>query len=146
MTKEFDEFLSTLPDKGKKKRKVNKETGLQREIVQAIQSFGLWVVRVAGQGTMQHIGPGQAVLKKSEMAGFPDLLVLGPEGLTAWLEVKTPGGRLSPIQRARHERLQALTHVVATVHSAEEAIAVLRADGWFEPSIPFVYVTPDEAI
>lgn len=127
----FAEMLDSMPAKGAKKRK-NPETLLQKEIVTALRSLHLWVVRVPGQGTMQHVGPGRAVLKASEMAGFPDLLVLGPEGLTAWLEVKTPTGRLSPGQKARHDRLATLSHTVAVVRSAEQAVSVLQDNGWFD--------------
>lgn len=126
----FAEMLDAMPAKGAKKP--NPETALQKEIVSALRALNLWVVRIPGQGTMQHVGPGRAVLKASELAGFPDLLVLGPEGLTAWLEVKTPAGRLSPPQKARHDRLAALSHTVAVVRSADQAVSVLRDNGWFD--------------
>ena len=142
MTNDFDEMLKSLPKAGQKKRK-NPESLIQREITQALQLRGLWVVRVAGQGTIQMGKGGLGFLKKSEMAGFPDLLILGPEGLTAWLEVKAPQGRLSPLQRARHERMEALSHVVAVVRSPDEAINVLDANGWFAPSL---YVTNESLL
>ena len=129
---DFEAYVAALPQPGKKKKGTKIETRIQRLIVNAIQMKGLWVVRVAGQGTVQMTARGAGVLKKSEMAGFPDLLVLGPEGLTAWLEVKAPRGRLSPLQKARHARLSALSHVVAVVRSADEALRVLDANGFFD--------------
>jgi hypothetical protein len=133
--KDFEAYVAGLPPPGKKAKGTKIETRIQRLIVTALQAKGLWVVRIAGQGTVQMTARGAGVLKKSEMAGFPDLLVLGPEGLTAWLEVKAPKGRLSPIQKSRHARLQALGHCVAVVRSADEALKVLEANGWFlEPT------------
>jgi hypothetical protein len=136
-TDEFEALVAGLPPPGKKKRKANPEGLIQRAIVQALQLKGLWVVRVAGQGTVQMTARGSGVLKKSEMAGFPDLLVLGPEGLTAWFEVKAPNGRLSPLQKARHDRLSTLSHTVAVVRSPEEALKVLECEGWFMEPIAF---------
>lgn len=132
---DFEAYVAALPPPGKKKKGTKIETRIQRLIVNAIQMKNLWVVRVAGQGTVQMTAAGSGVLKKSEMAGFPDLLVLGPEGLTAWLEVKAPMGRLSPIQKSRHTRMQTLGHVVAVVRSADEALRVLELNGFFDEPI-----------
>ena len=132
---DFEAYVAALPPPGKKKKGTKIETRIQRLIVNAIQMKNLWVVRVAGQGTVQMTARGAGVLKKSEMAGFPDLLVLGPEGLTAWLEVKAPKGRLSPIQKSRHTRMQTLGHVVAVVRSADEALRVLELNGFFDEPI-----------
>lgn len=107
----------------KKKRKPNPETALQKSIVAALRAAGLWVVRVPGQGVLQHMGPGQATMKASEMAGFPDLLVLLPGGRAAWLEVKTAQGRLSPLQKSRIEELARAGFTAAVVRSPEEALA-----------------------
>lgn len=126
---DFNTYVASLPSPGAKKKKQRPEAAIQRAITLGLQARGLWVVRVAGQGTMQYIGPGRAVLKQSEMAGFPDLLVLGPTGRAAWLEVKSLVGRLSPLQKSRHERLSALGHVVAVVRSLDDALAVLRTHG-----------------
>ena len=52
--------------------------------------------------------------------GFPDLICIWNRGV-AFMEIKRPGGRLSPDQRAMHERLADLGHVPAVVMSAEEA-------------------------
>ncbi len=126
---DYNEMLASLPKRGAKKRAANPETVLQKQIVEAIRAHGLWVVRVAGQGTLQHVGKGQAVLKQSEMAGFPDLLVLGPEGTAVWLEVKTPKGKVSPLQRSRIERLGILGHHAGVVRSVEQALAMLEHAG-----------------
>lgn len=109
-----------------------KETALQRQIMEAIRLQGLWVIRIPGQGTIQHVGKGRAILKPSTLAGFPDLLILGPEGMSAWLEVKTAKGRASALQQGRIARLATLGHIAAIVRSPQQALDVLRLNGFLE--------------
>lgn len=131
---EFENLVAELRAEdakpARKKRRANEETKIQREIQNAISAHGLWCVRLPVQGTLQQIGKGQAVLKSSPLVGFPDLMVIGPEGTIAWLEVKTSKGKLTPIQRGRHAQLSALAHIVAVVCTPDQAIGVLRAN-WF---------------
>lgn len=71
---------------------------------------------------------GQA--KKEGMAtGFPDLIALWPDGGSAFIELKTPKGRLSENQSEWIERLGAMGHRAAVARSADEAIAFLRDCG-----------------
>ena len=63
------------------------------------------------------------------IAGTPDLVVIAPDGVTVWLEVKAPRGRLSETQAGTHQRWRGLGHQVAVVRSIEDAEAVLRAAG-----------------
>jgi hypothetical protein len=120
--------FETLLDR--RKRGANAESTLQRAIVQTLRMHGLLVIRVPGQGVLRNGGTPAAFMTRSEMAGFPDLLVLGRRGLTAWLEVKTETGRLSPLQRQTIETLSRLGHIAAVVRSPESALAVLREHGF----------------
>lgn len=62
--------------------------------------------------------------------GFPDLLVLWHPAKGCLLEVKRPKtGRLSPDQKAIHERLRDLEWPIATVTTTEEAYHFLRECG-----------------
>lgn len=62
--------------------------------------------------------------------GFPDLLCLWKPRSGALIEVKRPKtGRLSPDQRATHERLHEMDWPVATVTSIEEAFDFLKSCG-----------------
>ena len=58
--------------------------------------------------------------------GFPDLLVVAPgmgaRSVWALLEVKTPGGRLTPAQVEWHAANPGVAHVVTT---PDEAIAIV---------------------
>ncbi len=61
-------------------------------------------------------------------AGVPDLSLTLPDGRSAFLEVKRPGGRLSPEQKAFLEQCVVNGIPYAIVHSSEEAEQVLS--GW----------------
>lgn len=62
-------------------------------------------------------------------AGWPDLVVVAAAPRQLFLEVKAPGGRVSPAQRDCHERLRALGWAVAVVHSVDEALDALERHG-----------------
>lgn len=110
-------------------RGANPETALMGAIVQAIEAHGLWVLRIPVQGVMHRQGDKE-FRKRSPLAGIPDLLVVGPEGTTAWLEVKTAKGRVSPLQREQLDRLSKLGHVAAVVRSVDEALTVLKENAF----------------
>lgn len=52
--------------------------------------------------------PGPASFGK----GFPDTLVLRPDGTAFFVEFKAADGRLSPMQRYWKDKLEAMGHVV----------------------------------
>jgi hypothetical protein len=80
--------------------------------------------------------PAEALWAKNTglTPGEPDLRVYGPGGRTLFLELKTPDGRLSTAQSARHKALAALGHdvrVLKTETGDEMARAVTIAVlGW----------------
>lgn len=61
--------------------------------------------------------------------GMPDRMILLPESRVLWVELKTKGGRLSPVQLYQHRRLAGLGHevkVVWTCEQADELIAQIK--------------------
>ena len=69
--------------------------------------------------------------KKEGMAtGFPDVMVIGPDGLIAYVEFKSSKGRVSEAQREWIDLLQRYTFPATIARSADEAIAFLRAHGF----------------
>jgi hypothetical protein len=62
-------------------------------------------------------------------AGNPDRIVLMPGGGVFLVELKAPGGRLSPIQRLWHARAEKLGTVVQVVEGA------LEARSWLPPVV-----------
>ena len=51
--------------------------------------------------------------------GIPDVLIVW-QGRAIFIEIKRPGGRLSPAQKTMHERITSAGAVVATCFSAED--------------------------
>lgn len=99
------------------------ETDLYDPIKKTLERFGHIVTRVhSGKvkvrgGWMQLADPGT-----------PDHVCCSPNGLTTWLETKTPVGKLSPAQVAWHERAKRNGHRVAVVRSPAEALKAVSAE------------------
>ena len=53
-------------------------------------------------------------------AGMPDRLVLLPDGLIAFVELKAPGKRPRPLQEARHRLLRSLGFKVYVIDRPEQ--------------------------
>jgi len=87
-----------------------KEAVIQRQIIKHLRGMGAWVFNVHGS-------PFQQV-------GVPDLLV-GYQGRFYAMEVKRPGGILSPAQAKTIEQIQASGSVAGRVESIEEAVELL---------------------
>jgi hypothetical protein len=68
-----------------------------------------------------------AVKMKAEgvRSGVADLCFMLPQGRVAWLEMKKPGGSLSPTQRQFREVCHSLGHQWGTAKSIEEALELL---------------------
>lgn len=111
------------------------ETDLSRAITKALTQLGHIVVRVHS-GKVRAVAPGAKWPQRAkglhwlQLAdkGTPDRVVLSPNGLTTWLEVKTPKGRLSPEQVRWHERAKKGGHRVAVVRSVTEALQAVSLD------------------
>lgn len=118
------------------------ETDLSRAITKALTQLGHVVVRVHS-GKVRVAIPGRVMSTHwMQLAdkGTPDRVVLSPGGITTWLEVKTPKGRLSPEQVRWHERAKKMGHRVAVVRSVAEALAAVsvpKPDEW-----PFPFLSP----
>ena len=61
------------------------------------------------------------------LVGYPDRVVLLPNGVTVWIELKSKGRDTTKIQKARIAQLESLGHTVAVVDSREGVDAVLKA-------------------
>ena len=88
-----------------------RESVIQRQIIRHLRGMGAWVFNVHGS-------PYQAV-------GVPDLLV-GYKGRFFAMEVKRPGGVLSPVQAKVIEEIRASGSVAGRVESIEEAERLLE--------------------
>jgi len=88
-----------------------RESVLQRQIIKHLRGIGAWVFNVHGS-------PYQQV-------GVPDLLV-AYQGRFYAMEVKKPGGILSPVQAKVIEEIRASGSVAGRVESIEEAVKLLE--------------------
>jgi len=66
---------------------------------------------------------GKRLKDEGVKAGVPDLFLYG---LRLFIEMKSPTGRLSPAQVARHKELREAGYRVEICHSAEEAIKLVE--------------------
>jgi len=87
-----------------------RESIIQQQIMTHLRGMGAWVFKVHGS-------PYQQV-------GVPDLLV-GYKGRFYAMEVKQPGGVMSPVQTKTIEAIRASGSVAGRVESVEEAVALL---------------------
>lgn len=62
--------------------------------------------------------------------GYPDRMVLLPKGGIVWVEIKSTGKKLRPIQQARKKQLEALGHevyVVDSVKSLDGVVSIIHS-------------------
>lgn len=57
--------------------------------------------------------------------GWPDRIVVLPAGNTLWVELKRPGGKVSPLQTKLHKELQSRGHSIHVIDSKEGIDRVL---------------------
>lgn len=75
-------------------------------------------VKKAGGIALKFVSPG--------FAGMPDRLVLLPDGMCAFVELKAPGKHPRPLQTVRHRMLQKLGFKVYVIDSAEQIEGVIN--------------------
>lgn len=76
-------------------------------------------VKKVGGVALKFVSPG--------FDGMPDRLVLMPGGRTFFVELKRPGEKPRPLQRARHRMLYSFGFAVFVVDSIEKLDEVLNA-------------------
>jgi hypothetical protein len=111
------------------KRKMQKEAAIQRAIIARLRLSGI-VCHHSPNAAKRSVIGGRRVKQDGMITGWPDLTVLGPEGLVAFLEVKAPDGKPSPAQREIGDMLARMGHTWAVVRSQEQAVTWLQAWGW----------------
>jgi hypothetical protein len=87
------------------------EKDIEKEIAIFLRSMNWAVWKIKVKGEIQSIGGGQAILKKSENSGFPDILCcassgINPTGIFLSIEVKRPGGSQSADQQSMQEYIE----------------------------------------
>ena len=111
------------------KRKAQPEAAIQRAIIARLRMAGI-VCHHSPNAAKRSVIGGRRVKQDGMITGWPDLTVVGREGLVAFLEVKAPGGKLSPAQGEIGMMLIHMGHTWAEVRSQDEAVLILHEWGW----------------
>ena len=108
----------------------NREASLQAEIVAWIRAAAPQCITFAVLNDGLYSKPEASKRRwMGLLAGVPDLVVIAPGGKAHHLEVKAPGGALSPEQRSVIGKLCTLEAPVAVVKNLDEAQAALKQWG-----------------
>lgn len=86
------------------------ETRIVTKIRTALRDRGAWMVKLHGEAM--------------QLRGLPDLLVCY-KGVFVAMEAKVPGREATDLQRDTLEEIEKAGGVACTVHSPQEAIAIL---------------------
>jgi hypothetical protein len=112
-------------------RRENPEERLQAAIVQHLnlraQSDVIWYH--PANGGLRSKRTAARMKSQGVVAGVPDLAFVLPGGSAAFLELKSPTGRLSPAQKAFGEKCEAMGVPYAVSANLDNALAILVAWG-----------------
>lgn len=89
-----------------------KESVIERHFVRAVSARGGVAAKMTSPG----------------MRGAPDRIVFWPGGRIAFVELKRPGRKPSPLQRRWHERLQSMGFRVYVIDSFEAIDEFIRRE------------------
>lgn len=111
------------------------ESRLQRAILTHLRGLGFFPVHVPNgsklAGTPEQRKRAGARLKADGLVpGFPDLIVLGTEGRTGFIEVKAEGSYQQDTQKACEARMKAMGHHYAVCRSLDDVDETLARWGW----------------
>lgn len=84
----------------------------------AIERYLTDSVKELGGVCLKYINPG--------MVGYPDRICLLPGGVTLWVELKSKGEALKPVQKVRICKMAKIGHAVHVCDSKEEIDQVLE--------------------
>ena len=85
----------------------------------AIEAYLVQRVKEQGGLCLKYSNPG--------VVGYPDRVVLMPEGVTVWVELKSKGKRPNRVQQIRMAQLREMGHNVAVLDSKELVDDLLKA-------------------
>jgi hypothetical protein len=105
------------------------ERAIQIAIIARLRLSGI-VCHHSPNAAKRSVNGGRRVKEDGMITGWPDLTVVGPEGLVAFLEVKGPKGKLSPAQNEIAAMLTRMGQLWAVVYSQDDAVQYLQDWGW----------------
>jgi hypothetical protein len=118
-----------LPYKRQPSKKIlaGSEQDLQNACIEFLRRRQFWVRRENSGMIRTESG---SMVKIGE-AGIPDLLAIRPATLDRpiavyWFEIKKPGNKSTPIQKAKQDELRSLGCQVFEIHSLEELAQAVK--------------------
>ena len=101
-----------------------KEREIERAIRDYLEAQGYLVIKTdaghAARFTKRTIGHA---VRGDVPSGFPDLIILHPSQPAWFVEVKAPGGRLSPTQRLMHGYLREQGYKVIVAYGLGDVVS-----------------------
>lgn len=111
------------------KNYLHSEQALQNACIEFLQYRHFWTMRV-NSGMVKTEKGG---IVKLAMNGVPDILCIKPATAVPaspiavyWFEIKKPGKKSTPIQKARQDELRSLGCKVFEIHSLEELAEAIK--------------------
>ena len=98
------------------------ETEIQNQIRVALSEYGIVVRMNTGNFELKD---GRRII--CGVKGLPDLLFVGRDGKTAFIEVKTDSGRASMEQLRFIDALQSMGHAAGICRSVDDALRLIGA-------------------
>lgn len=92
------------------------ESDIERSLVEGVENLG-------------------GVCLKMGQDGWPDRIAALPNGVTVWVELKRPDGRVADLQKWRRAQLRRIGHRVETPKSKEDVDQLLE-DLWTAVNAP----------
>jgi len=90
-------------------------------------NFEEYLIFAIPNGELRAISIAQRLKAEGVTSGVPDLCCLLPEGQALWVEMKkAKGGKVSKEQKAIHEKMRKLGHIVTVCNGYEEAMQFLK--------------------
>jgi hypothetical protein len=108
------------------------EQALQNACIEFLQYRQFYVIRM-NSGMIRSEYKGKERLIKMGVSGTPDLLCIKPATaippsplMLYWMEIKLPGKKSTPIQKAKQDELRSLGCKVFEIHSLEELADAIK--------------------
>ena len=102
---------------------MNAETVLQNKIRIALSAYGICIRMNTGYFWTDNGYP-----IKCGVPGMPDLIFIGQNGQTVWIEVKTRVGTAQDNQKLFMARLTEMGHVAGIARSVDDALKLIGVD------------------
>lgn len=96
-----------------------KEAELAKYAKAALEKSGLVYWRVSNGPVLHNIGP-RTIMKRSQIAGFPDWAGISPKGMFWAMELKTAKGKVEPHQQDWIDKINFSYGMAEVARSFEE--------------------------